>query len=664
MRFFLLFFLFLNFCFDSEARIVYTDPVADAKFVSTENNIIIGCDQIISSTDLNTVLRVTGSKSGIHTGEFIFTEDRKRLIFKPHQAFEFDETVEIKIYDLKTTNGSETSLTYTFETQVEKTKNPVDFYHEYYDPSGNIFTGTDSNSIMPPLSVTISNNPSPGRIFLSNYKNTDYSDAYLIIANNDGSTHYSQFVADNSPDFKRQPNGLMTYFDVEHQIHYGLNAQYNIVDSFSCGNGYPTNQHDLKVLNNGHALVMSYDRQQMDMSLIYPGGHPEATVIGLIIQEIDENKNVIFQWRSWDHFLITDAQNINLTFRTVDYCHGNAIEEDNDGNLMISSRHLNEITKIDRHTGEMIWRMGGANNQFTFINDTVQFSFQHDIRRISNGNITLYDNGNFRTPLYSRALEYHLDEVNKVATLVWEYRNDPDIHGPNRGSVQRLKNGNTLIGWGGTNPTLTEVTQSGEIALEMTFPFRTYSYRAFKDEVHLTLNVNLAIEGHYDPQTNSLNLKDTVKAYLRDGNSPFAIVDSSQSIVDSVQLRANFRFYNAPTGTYYLSLTHRNGLETWSSSELDLQTLTSVFSYDFTDLRSKAYGYNLVLKGSKFCIYSGDVEQDGIIDLNDVNLIYNDAGIFNAGYISTDLNGDYTVDLEDVIIAGNNSNNFIGLRRP
>ena len=79
-------------------------------------------------------------------------------------------------------------------------------------------------------------------------------------------------------------------------------------------------------------------------------------VVGLIIEEQDENKNVVFQWRSWDHFKITDATyDIDLTDSVVDYVHGNAIEVDDDGNLLISSRHMDEVTKIDRQTGEIIW---------------------------------------------------------------------------------------------------------------------------------------------------------------------------------------------------------------------------------------------------------------------------------------------------------------------
>jgi hypothetical protein len=225
---------------------------------------------------------------------------------------------------------------------------------------------------------------------------------------------------------------------------------------------------------------MSYDPEIVNMSEIVPGGNPAATVVGLIVQEIDENKNVVFQWRSWDHYLITDATHENLTLGYIDYVHGNAIEIDTDGNLIISCRHLDELTKIDINTGAIIWRMGGKNNEFTFVNDPIRFSHQHAIRHIANGNYTIFDNGNFHTPHFSRAVEYTIDQENKIATLVWQYRHTPDIYGLAMGYTQRLESGNTLISWGLTNPTITEVTPTGTVALEMTLPAGIYTYRAFR----------------------------------------------------------------------------------------------------------------------------------------------------------------------------------------
>jgi hypothetical protein len=64
-----------------------------------------------------------------------------------------------------------------------------------------------------------------------------------------------------------------------------------------------------------------------------------------------------------------------------------------------------------------------------------------------------------------------LDESNKVATLVWEFRHAPDISAPCTGSVQRFANGNTLIGWGcaiSTSGTIaTEVSLAGSVVFEM-----------------------------------------------------------------------------------------------------------------------------------------------------------------------------------------------------
>ena len=129
--------------------------------------------------------------------------------------------------------------------------------------------------------------------------------------------------------------------------------------------------------------------------------------------------------------------NENLTADEIDYVHGNAIELDSDGNWLVSSRHMDEITKIDRTTGDIVWRLGGKNNEFTLLGDTLWFSHQHAIRRIANGHVTLFDNGNGHTPPFSRAVEYELDEQARSARLVWQYRNTPDTYGSAMGYVQR-----------------------------------------------------------------------------------------------------------------------------------------------------------------------------------------------------------------------------------
>jgi len=67
----------------------------------------------------------------------------------------------------------------------------------------------------------------------------------------------------------------------------------------------------------------------------------------------------------------------------------------------------------------------------------------------------------------------------------------------------------------------------------------------------------------------------------------------------------------------------------------------------------------MILKGVKYCIYSGDVDQDGTVDLADGTLIDNDAFNFGSGYLQSDVNGDGLVDLSDAIYADNNAANFV-----
>ncbi|MDQ3193499.1 MAG: hypothetical protein M3P82_00730, partial [Bacteroidota bacterium] len=177
----------------------------------------------------------------------------------------------------------------------------------------------------------------------------------------------------------------------------------------------------------------------------------------------------------------------------------------------------------------------------------------------------------------------------------------------------------------------------------------------------LTLNLKTLIQGLYNPVTNKM-VKDTVKIYLRSTSSPYSLVDSSLGVLDSMGL-GNFTFTNASESVpYYIVIKHRNGLETWSAGG---NSFTSGnLNYDFTNAASKAYGNNQILKGTSYCIYNGDLNQDRIINLTDLVSIYNDAASFVTGYVNTDLTGDMTTNINDIIIAHNNSVSFVQTRRP
>ncbi|MBK8550714.1 MAG: hypothetical protein IPL53_06495 [Ignavibacteria bacterium] len=173
------------------------------------------------------------------------------------------------------------------------------------------------------------------------------------------------------------------------------------------------------------------------------------------------------------------------------------------------------------------------------------------------------------------------------------------------------------------------------------------------------LNLTIAAEGYYNTDLNTLNIKDTLTVLLRNNFFPYQIRDSSKAVIDSVTLTGSFTFTNVPAGFYYIAAKSRNGIETWSSAGGTGINPNSSVDYDFTASPLKAFGNNMMLKGSRYCIYSGDVNQDRFIDLTDVTNVYNDANNFLTGYLKTDLTGDHIVDLTDLTITYNNSTNFV-----
>jgi hypothetical protein len=442
-------------------------------------NIIIGYSETLNINLINVQqIKVTGSLSGIHSGKLVFAEKNSKIIFKVDSQFAFGENV--------TVSGIKNVNDFSFFIRATKPVLPDNFYRDIsltrevinVPYHRDILIRPDS---LPEFTIYNSGSTAGGYLFISNFSNV-ISNSILMMLNNDGSPNFARTLLYKAYDFKKQNDNLITYYyEIGHKF-WGLNTSYNVVDSFESGNGYTTDFHELVVMADGSAWLMSYDAEYIDMSVVVVGGKTNALVTGLIIQKIDAQKNVVFQWRSWDNFQITDATHENLTSYNIDYVHGNAIDVDYDGNILLSSRHLDEITKINSETGDIIWRLGGTNNEFTFVNDTLGFSHQHCVRKLPNGHIMLFDNGNYHSPAFSRVVEYKIDEDEKIVEIAWEFRHNPSIYAVAMGSVQRLSNGNTLIGWGSASTTLTEVTPNGTVAYELSLPAGQMSYRAFRDE--------------------------------------------------------------------------------------------------------------------------------------------------------------------------------------
>lgn len=477
----------------------YVSPLPNAANVPSRTTLIFRPLAPLAQSDWTAEVSVTGEKSGVHAGEWIRSTDGRTVIFKPYERFHAGETVSVRVARPR---GAD--IDFSFRVAPERRMEPVD----HTPLLCSCVAGTDAPAPtavrgdtpsrpesqaaapfmlpadFPAISVT-SNNPSPGYVFLANFSFGMPPDTvtsfYQMILDNDGVPVYfrrapqGRFIL----DFKVQPDGRLSYYVFGSNHYYLMDNTYTVVDSVEAV-GFITDIHELQVLPNGHMLLMGYYRRPVDMSQIVPGGNPDAVLAEYVVRELDLDKNVIFEWRTEDHFDVLDATNEDLTEETIDYAHPNALDLDSDGNILMSSRHMDEVTKIDRDTGEVIWRLGGKNNQFTLVGGGEWFSHQHDCRRQDSGTLSVFDNGNLKSSPESRAVEYELDETSHEIRQVWEYRHTPEQFGSAMGNAQRLDTGGTVIGWGNTNPNVTEIHADGSTAFELTFAKGYFTYRAFR----------------------------------------------------------------------------------------------------------------------------------------------------------------------------------------
>ena len=177
------------------------------------------------------------------------------------------------------------------------------------------------------------------------------------------------------------------------------------------------------------------------------------------------------------------------------------------------------------------------------------------------------------------------------------------------------------------------------------------------DSPYLEINpVRTLIEGLYNGAS---MISDTVTVELRSSFFPYSSVEETKVFLNNAG-DGIAKFYNAENGIpYYLVVKHRNSIETWTATT---QTFTnSILTYDFTTAQNKAYGNNLKLINGNWCIYSGDVNQDGFVDITDLTQVFNDNINGLNGYIDTDLNGDMFTEIEDLNIVF--INNYLGIIR-
>jgi hypothetical protein len=255
---------------------------------------------------------------------------------------------------------------------------------------------------------------------------------------------------------------------------------YREVKRFRAGNGYEGDHHEFLITTRDTALVSIYAETPWDLSPY--GGPRDGLVLDGIAQEIEiETGEVLFEWHSLDHVGLGESYYEPKPDQkeAYDYFHINSVDVDSDQNLLISARRTSTVYKVDRKSGEVVWRLGGKRSDFQMEDEAV-FAYQHDARRQPDGTITLFDNyGKQDETGRSRGIVLKVDEEAMKATLVREYLGGGDPIADTQGNVQTLPGGNVFVGWG-SEPFLSEFDGEGNLLFDAKFEPWGESYRAFR----------------------------------------------------------------------------------------------------------------------------------------------------------------------------------------
>ena len=405
--------------------------------------------------------------------------------------------------------------------------------------------------------------------------------------------------------------------------------------------------HITKTSNNTYFLISATVENQYCPEECNDMLPDEIPWQGDIFREIDQDGTEIWSWNTFEYYDLTTDYNpyyveiyndISGVLK-MDWTHSNSVFfDENSGSVFVSVRNLSRITKIDYASKELIWNMGETDfmNEIYFGND-LNFSQQHSVQVLDNGNLLFFDNHRYLSPELSRCVEVSYDESNYSAEIVWEYILPAEMFTGSRGECDRLENGNTLITAGRTGHAL-EVTAENVIVWHLeveNMGFDVTMYRSARIPSLYPIAFSLSINEYKG---------DVIEAYVEP--------------IDGM-ITANIHSAGWGEDVYEYTLKDVSGTELIADS-----IIGTAFNIDVSGLPSSNYSLEVYpahapnkMQSFAFNLHGsislGDMNGDGALNVLDVvilaNLILSGDNSNPAG----DLNQDGSLNILDVVILAN-----------
>lgn len=253
----------------------------------------------------------------------------------------------------------------------------------------------------------------------------------------------------------------------------------------------PLTHHDFTVDPAGGWYVLGYDdRDVPEVTDDSEEGGDSARTDGATVtvrgdqlyHVTADGSEITSVWSSWDEFPYAGESMSNGV--VLEYPHTNSVTVDPDtGHVLLSLYLADALAMVDPATGLAEWTMGGESSTWTML-DGEAFAHQHSPVLLEGGSrLALFDNGAGSEADPAEAAIYDLDWASKVATRSFRY-DDGGIHTQvtTGSAVPSGDDGSMLVAWG-SDATLTQVSASGEVEMEVLWHGDLFGYTAHLAEL-------------------------------------------------------------------------------------------------------------------------------------------------------------------------------------
>ena len=511
-------------------------------------------------------VRVTGSRSGAHTGRIAADSDGRGGSFLPSRPFRPGETVTVTTglnvvagnrgsfhFGIASPYGSITPMTLPM---VAAGSGGVQQFHSRPD--------------LQPASITInerSGSAYDGDIFLTPQFGPVQNGPMLLDSSGNLIWFHPLPANQLAADFRvQQLSGrpVLTWWQGYTNNGSGrgvgmiYNSQYQQIATVRAGNGLQgLDLHEFLLTPQGHAYVEGVSPVHYRAM--------KRPLMDAVVQEIDIKTGlVLFEWHALDHVPISES-----FFKTIaqvrrfygpagayvyDPYHLNSISLDRNGNLIVSMRNTWALYKINVQTGAVMWTLGSNRSSFKLGSGTGTV-FQHDAVVQPDGSITIFDDGGGPPTIRpARTIRVSVNTTTKTVTLLNQYTHTPGLVSNFEGNAQVLPNGDVFVGWG-QQPYFTEFNSVGKMPFDARFTSNTSSYRAYRFawSGQPTTPPSIAVSPNSDGTTEvwaSWNGATAVSSWrVLAGTSPGSLVPLATVSKSSFETAIS-----APTGAAYLAV--------------------------------------------------------------------------------------------------------------